>query len=55
MIAKQYCQTESTLGYAATQEKKEGQGRGINTRSAFLHPCKERSIDSGENFPPLKK
>ncbi len=25
MIAKQYCQTESTLGYAATQEKKEGQ------------------------------
>lgn len=22
MIAKQYCQTESTLGYAATQEKR---------------------------------
>lgn len=36
MIAKQYCQTESTLGYAATQEKKKKKEKKRRDRGETL-------------------
>jgi len=44
MIAKQYCQTESTLGYAATQEKKGGTGQG-DKYSLCLFTSMQRAVN----------